>query len=92
MEPGAARSTKTRSRNVRGVKRRNAQCEPMSSALHLEANSSRTSLVVRCVPILLQKSAVTDGCRRPFRLRAAGFDLPALTLSTQLPRYAMHRA
>ena len=26
------------------------------------------------------------------RLRATGFDLPALTLSTQLQRYATHRA
>jgi hypothetical protein len=41
--------------------------------------------------ILLQKSAAADG-RVAISLRAAGFDPPALTPSTQLQRYAMHRA
>jgi hypothetical protein len=41
--------------------------------------------------ILLQKSAVAMG-RSAISLRATGFDPPALTLSTQLLRYAMHRA
>ena len=41
--------------------------------------------------ILLQKSVGCDG-RRPFHFGAAGFDPPALTLSTQLQRYAMHMA
>ena len=35
---------------------------------------------------------LTDGCRSAISLRAAGFDPPALTLSTQPPRYAIHRA
>ena len=30
--------------------------------------------------------------RQAFGLRATGFDLPALTLVTQLQRYAAHRA
>ena len=40
---------------------------------------------------MLQKSAAADG-PSAISLRAAGFDPPALTLSTQLQRYAMHRA
>jgi hypothetical protein len=44
---------------------------------------------VRLVPILLQKSAAADG-PLAMSLKAAGFDLPALTLSAQLQRYAMH--
>ena len=40
--------------------------------------------------ILLQKSAGPNGCPSVIRLRATGFDLPVLTLSTQLSRYAMH--
>jgi hypothetical protein len=39
--------------------------------------------------ILLQKSAAADG-PLAMSLKAAGFDLPALTLSAQLQRYAMH--
>jgi hypothetical protein len=39
--------------------------------------------------ILLQKSAAPDGCPSVIRLRATGFDLPALTLFTQLSRYAI---
>ena len=42
--------------------------------------------------ILLQKSAVTAECRSAISLRATGFDPPALTPSTQLLRYAIHRA
>ena len=42
-------------------------------------------------PILLQKSVAADG-PSAISLREAGFDLPALTLSAQLQRYAMHRA
>jgi hypothetical protein len=42
-------------------------------------------------PILLQKSVAADG-PSAISLRAAGFDLPALTLSAQLQRYAMHRS
>jgi hypothetical protein len=38
------------------------------------------------VPILLQKSVTAD------RLLTTGFDLPALTLVTQLQRYAIHGA
>ena len=41
--------------------------------------------------ILLQKSAAADG-PWTISLSAVGFDPPALTLSTQLPRYAIHRA
>ena len=41
--------------------------------------------------ILLQKSAAGDG-RPAVSLRAAGFDLAALTPSTQLLRYARHKA
>jgi hypothetical protein len=37
------------------------------------------------VPILLQKSAATDGSSA-ISLGTTGFDLPALTLSTQLLR------
>jgi hypothetical protein len=36
------------------------------------------------VPILLQKSAVPDGCSSVIRLRATGFNPLALTPSTQL--------
>jgi hypothetical protein len=39
---------------------------------------------------MLQKSVAFDGCSPVIRLWAPGFDLPAMTLSTQLPRYAMH--
>ena len=39
---------------------------------------------------MLQKSAALDGCSSVSRLRVPGFALPALTLSTQLPRYAMY--
>ena len=39
----------------------------------------------------MQKSVGLDG-PSTFSSGAAGFDPPALTLSTQLPRYAMHRA
>jgi hypothetical protein len=39
---------------------------------------------------MLQMSVGYDG-RRPFRSEQPAFDLPALTLSTQLQRYAMHR-
>ena len=46
--------------------------------------------LVRSVPILLRKSVAADGCSSVIRLRATGFDLPALTLCTQLSRYAMH--
>ncbi len=62
------------------------------SALHRIAESSRTSRHVQKVPILLQKSVAADGCPLAIRLRAAGFDLPTLMRSTQLQRYAMHRA
>ena len=48
--------------------------------------------MVGFVPILLQKSVASDGCPSAISLRAAGFDPPALTLSTQLQRYAMHKA
>jgi hypothetical protein len=40
--------------------------------------------------ILLQKSAAADG-RSVISFGAAGFDPPALTPSTQLQLYAMHR-
>src|ERR1700726_2263190 len=73
------------------VKMRNTHLEQMFSALHPKADSSQTSRHVRKVPILLQKSVASDGCPSAILLRAAGFDLPALTLSTQLQRYAMHR-
>jgi hypothetical protein len=43
------------------------------------------------VPILLQKSAATDG-PVGHSLRAAGIDPPAPTPSTQLQRYAKHKA
>jgi hypothetical protein len=46
---------------------------------------------VRFVPIMLQKSAATDRAVMPF-VKGRGFDPPALTLFTQLQRYAMHRA
>jgi hypothetical protein len=46
---------------------------------------------VRFAPILLQKSAVTDGCRSAISLRATGFDPPALTHPAQLLRYAIHK-
>jgi hypothetical protein len=45
---------------------------------------------VRKGPILLQKSVV-EGDDPPISSGAAGFDPPALTLSTQLRRYGMQR-
>jgi hypothetical protein len=62
----------------------------------LPVSPSTTGIVsqirqVRKVPILLQKSAAADG-RSAISLGATGFDPPALTLSTQLLRYATHRA
>jgi hypothetical protein len=36
------------------------------------------------------KVGALDGCPSVIRLRATGFDLPALTRSTQLSLYAMH--
>src|SRR6478672_10777876 len=50
-----------------------------------------TGQQVRFVPILLQKSVSVDDLSG-ISLRAVGVDLPTLTLSTQLPRYAMHMA
>jgi hypothetical protein len=41
--------------------------------------------------ILSQKSAATDRAVMPF-VKGGGFDPPALTPSTQLQRYATHRA
>jgi hypothetical protein len=41
--------------------------------------------------ILLQKSAASDGLSA-ITLSAAGFDPPAPTFSTQLLRYAKHKA
>src|SRR6476469_9545231 len=49
------------------------------------------ALPVANVPILLQKSVSVDDLSG-ISLRAVGVDLPTLTLSTQLPRYAMHMA
>ena len=43
------------------------------------------------VPILLQKSAVTDDVRSASSFRAMGF-APDPDASTQLLRYAIHRA
>jgi YcaO-like protein with predicted kinase domain len=40
--------------------------------------------------ILLQKSVAPDRCPSVMRLRATGFGVPALTLSTPLSRYAKH--
>ena len=40
-------------------------------------------------PILLKKSAVIDGSFGHF---ATGFDAPALTFSTKLERYTIHRS
>ncbi len=40
----------------------------------------------------LQKSAAPHRCPSVILMRATGFDLPALTPSTLLSRYAMHRA
>jgi hypothetical protein len=47
---------------------------------------------VRLVPTLLRKSVTADGCPSAIRLLTTGFDLPALTLVTQLQRYAIHGA
>ncbi len=55
------------------------------------ADIVRLHAQVRSVPILLQKSAAADG-RSAISLRAAGSDPPALTPSTQLQRYAKHKA
>jgi hypothetical protein len=46
---------------------------------------------VRFVPILLQKSVVTDGCWSAVSLTRTGFGAPAPTLSKQLLRYATQR-
>ena len=73
------------------IKGGNTHCEQIESALPPIADSSRTSLEVRFVPISLQKSATADG-RSAISLGAAGVDPPAPTLSTQLLRYAIHRA
>jgi hypothetical protein len=62
----------------------------MSSASPLQADIRRAGWDVRVVPILLQKSAAADR-RSAISLRAAGIDLPTLTPSTQLQRYATHR-
>jgi hypothetical protein len=83
-----------RGRSDRGpfwIKRRNTRSEQIESALPLTADSSRTSLHVREVPILLQKSFAADG-PSAISLSAAGFDPPTLTPSTQLQRYAKHKA
>jgi hypothetical protein len=45
---------------------------------------------VRYRQILLQKSVARDGCSSVIRPMAPGFDLPVLTLSKQLSRYAVH--
>jgi hypothetical protein len=55
----------------------------------LAADIVRLGEQVRFVPILLQKSAPTDG-RSAISLEAAGIDPSAPTLSTQFPLYAMH--
>ena len=41
---------------------------------------------VRYWQIVLRKSVTADGCPSAIRLLATGFDLPALTLVTQLQR------
>jgi hypothetical protein len=62
----------------------------LMSALECGADGYGIPRQVRSVPILLQKLVVSDGCPSVIRLRATGFELPALTRSTQLPRYAVH--
>ena len=47
---------------------------------------------VCCWQTLLRKSVTADGCPSAIRLLTTGFDLPALTLVTQLQRYAIHGA
>ena len=47
---------------------------------------------VRFWQTLLRKSVTADGCPSAIRLLTTGFDLPALTLVTQLQRYAIHGA
>jgi hypothetical protein len=61
----------------------------MSASL-LKADIGAGMRDVRYVPILLQKSVAPDGCPSAIGLRVPGFDLPALTRSTQLSLYAMH--
>src|SRR6476646_11357972 len=64
---------------------------PTTSGLPRGTDIARAVRLVRFAPILLQKSVSVDDLSG-ISLRAVGVDLPTLTLSTQLPRYAMHMA
>jgi hypothetical protein len=55
-----------------------------TSALRRTTDINAPARHVRKVPILLQKSVSPDGCSSVIRLRATGFNQPALTPSTQL--------
>ena len=62
-----------------------------TSALERITNSSRTSREVRKGPILLQKSAATNEAFVALHW-SGSLDALALTLFTQLQRYAVHKA
>ena len=72
---------------LRTCPRSHFQCPPFRGERALD----RSELGFRLWQILLQKSAATDRAVMPF-VKGHGFDPPALTPSTQLQRYAVHRA
>jgi hypothetical protein len=61
------------------------------SAVRSIADVHHAGRWVRFVPILLQKTAARDWTVG-LLVKSRGFDTLALTLFTQLQRYAMHRA
>jgi type IV secretory pathway protease TraF len=63
LTASSAKPLATHGRTIHWVKLRRTQCEQISSELLLLATELRTSLVVRFVPILLQKSV--DACGEP---------------------------
>ena len=65
--------------------------QPFLSATFSTADIYRTVRHICFVPILLQKSPVTDDVVWPFHLGRRGL-VPDPALSTQLLRYAIHRA
>jgi hypothetical protein len=64
----------------------------MFSAVHPITDITKLERHVRKVPTLLRKAVTADGCPSAIRLLTTGFDLPVLTLVTQLQRYAIHGA
>ena len=67
-------------------------CRSGSASASERTPPARPTVDVYFWPTLLRKSVTADGCPSAIRLLTTGLDLPALTLVTQLQRYAIHGA